>query len=95
MITLCNLSEEITPGQNLNDLKLIPHWNLAELKRISPSYSDWASHNADFFLLAVEEARESVTHNDSRIGIINGLQSSSSVYMLYTILFIIKIILIN
>jgi hypothetical protein len=81
MITLCNLSEEIKPGQKLNDIKLIPHWNLNELNHISPSYSDWASHNADYFLLAVEEARESVTHNDSSNGIVNGLLSSSSVYI--------------
>ena len=40
-------------------LQLKPHWQKSDLKKVVSRYDSLAAHNAAFFLLLVEESRES------------------------------------
>lgn len=73
-ITRCNppilkAGKNIFGGHHNKDgeknVKLVPHWNKTDLKQVINTYDTLAAHNAAFFLLLVEESRESSVQDSS------------------------------
>lgn len=53
-------------------VRLIPHWNKTDLKKVVNTYETLSAHNAAFFLLLVEESRESSLQDSSEFEVIIG-----------------------
>ena len=73
-ITRCNppilkAGKNIFSGHHSKDgdksVRLVPHWNKSDLKQVINTYDTLAAHNAAFFLLLVEESRESSVQDSS------------------------------
>lgn len=73
-ITRC-IPPVLVPGKNifsgehdrdgLKKVRLTPHWNKTDLKKVVNTYETLSAHNAAFFLLLVEESRESSLQDSS------------------------------
>ena len=73
-ITRC-IPPVLEPGKNIfsgcnsrdgeKKIRLDPHWDKTDLRKVLTSYDTLAAHNAAFFLLLVEESRESSVQDSS------------------------------
>jgi hypothetical protein len=78
-ITRC-IPPVLTPGKNIfsgehdrdgqKKVRLTPHWNKTDLKKVVNTYETLSAHNAAFFLLLVEESRESSMQDSSEFEVI-------------------------
>lgn len=78
-ITRC-IPPVLTPGKNIfsgehdrdgqKKVRLVPHWNKTDLKKVVNTYETLSAHNAAFFLLLVEESRESSLQDSSEFEVI-------------------------
>jgi hypothetical protein len=88
-ITRCNppilkAGKNIFGGHHNKDgeknVKLVPHWNKTDLKQVINTYDTLAAHNAAFFLLLVEESRESSVQDSSEFEVRITDYNSDTIY---------------